>query len=211
MPTDIHEQIERRRQRALEEITKVVNQGEHPVFSTFAVSSQSGQTYRVEVRSLDELHNSCTCADYKTNLIGTCKHIEGVLLFLKKKYGERLTDLAKKRPAGTQIYLHYREEITVRVGLPLPRAPAVRALLTRHFSPDGTLIGQPLDNLPRLFTALEALEPRERKYVRVAEAVREHLELLQDREAVQQQKDWFLEQVKSGHRTFDVLATKLYP
>jgi len=28
---------------------------------------------------------------------------------------------------------------------------------------------------------------------------------------VQQQKDWFLEQVKSGHRTFDVLATKLYP
>ncbi len=211
MPTNIHEQIERRRQRALEEITKVVNQGEHPVFSTFAVSSQSGQTYRVEVRSLDELHNSCTCADYKTNLIGTCKHIEGVLLFLKKKYGERLTDLAKKRPAGTQIYLHYGEEITVRVDLPVPRAPAVRALLTHHFGPDGTLIGQPLDNLPRLFAALEALEPRERKYVRVAEAVREHLELLQDREAVQQQKDWFLEQVKSGHRTFDVLATKLYP
>jgi hypothetical protein len=51
MPTDIREQIERRRQRALEEITKVVNQGEHPVFSTFAVTSQSGQTYRVEVRT----------------------------------------------------------------------------------------------------------------------------------------------------------------
>ena len=121
MPTDIHEQIERRRQRALEEITKVVNQGEHPVFSTFAVSSQSGQTYRVEVRSLDELHNSCTCADYKTNLIGTCKHIEGVLLYLKEKYKDRLAALAKKRPAGTQVYLHYGEEITVRVGLPLPR------------------------------------------------------------------------------------------
>ncbi len=209
--TQREEQIERRRQRALEEITKVVNQGEHPVFSTFAVASQSGQTYRVEVRALDDLQNSCTCADYKTNLIGTCKHIEGVLLFLQKKHGERLVELAKKRPAGTQVYLHYGEDITARVALPLPRVPAVRALLTRYFGPDGALIGSPLENLPRLFTALEALSPRERKFVRVAEAVREHLELLQDREAVQQQKEWFLEQVKSGHRSFGVLATKLYP
>jgi superfamily II DNA or RNA helicase len=211
MPTDIREQIARRRQRALEEITKVVNQGEHPIFSTFAVSSQSGQTYRVEVRSLDELQNSCTCADYKTNLIGTCKHIEGVLLFLQKKHGERLAELAKKRPAGAQVYLHYGEDIAVRVGLPLPRVPAVRALLTHYFGPDGVLIGSALENLPRLFAALEELSSRERKFVRVAEAVREHLELLQDREAVQQQKEWFLEQVKSGHRSFGVLATKLYP
>jgi superfamily II DNA or RNA helicase len=211
MPIDLREQIERRRQRALEEITTVVNQGEHPVFSTFAVSSQSGQTYRVEVRSLAELQNSCTCADYKTNLIGTCKHIEGVLLFLQKKHGARLVELAKKHPAGAQVYLHYGEDITVRVSLPLPRAPAARALLTRYFGPDGGLIGLPLEILPRLFTALEELSPRERKFVRVAEAVREHLELLQDREAVQQQKEWFLEQVKSGHRSFGVLATKLYP
>ncbi len=211
MPTDIREQIARRRQRALEEITKVVNQGAHPVFSTFAVSSQSGQTYRVEVRSLDELHNSCACADYKTNLIGTCKHIEGVLLFLQKKHGERLAELAKKRPAGAQVYLHYGEDIAVRVSLPLPRTPVVRALLTRYFGPDGVLIGSPLENLSRLLAALEELSPRERKFVRVAEAVREHLELLQDREAVQQQKEWFLEQVKSGHRSFGVLATKLYP
>src|SRR5712692_5641852 len=127
MPTDIREQIERRRQRALEEITKVVNQGDHPVFSTFAVTSQSGQTYRVEVRSLDELHNSCTCADYKSNLIGTCKHIEGVLLFLREKYGQRLAELARRRPAGVEIYLHYGQEVTVRVGLPLPRRASVKA------------------------------------------------------------------------------------
>jgi superfamily II DNA or RNA helicase len=211
MPSSIQEQIERRRQRALEEITKVVNQGAHPVFSTFAVTSQSGQTYRVEVRSLEELQNSCTCADYKSNLIGTCKHIEGVLLYLKDRHKDQLAELAKKRPAGTQIYLHYGEEVAVRAGLPLPRPPAVRALLTRYFGPDGALIGSALQNLPALFTALESLSPRERKFVRVAEAVREHLELLQDREAVQQQKEWFLEQVQSGHRSFGVLATKLYP
>ena len=89
MPTDLQEQIERRRQRALEEIKKVVNRGSHPVFSQFEVHSKSGQLYRVEIRSLTELQNTCTCADYKTNLIGTCKHIEGVLLSLRDKHGEQ--------------------------------------------------------------------------------------------------------------------------
>jgi superfamily II DNA or RNA helicase len=211
MQSDIREQIERRRQRGLEEITKVVNQGEHPIFSTFAVTSQSGQTYRVEVRSLTELHNTCTCADYKSNLIGTCKHIEGVLLFLREKHGERLAELARQHPAGVQIYLHYGQEVTVRVGLPLPRVAAVRVMLARYFGPDGVLVGAPLNELPRLLSALETLPPRERKFVQVAGAVREHLELLQDRQAVQQQRSWFLDQVQSGQRSFGVLATRLYP
>lgn len=76
MPTDIQEQIERRRQRAQEEILKVSNKGSHPLFSPFEVRSVSGRSYRVEIRSLDQLQNTCTCPDYRTNLIGTCKHEE---------------------------------------------------------------------------------------------------------------------------------------
>jgi superfamily II DNA or RNA helicase len=211
MPTDVLEQIERRRQRALEEITKVANKGNHPVFSLFEVVSTSGRTYRVEIRSLADLHNTCTCPDYKTNLIGTCKHIEGVLQHLKAQHGDRLESLARKRPAGTQVYLHYGLDITVRVGLPIPKQDAVREMLTRHFDPTGILIGSPLQTLPRLLADLDNLPTRERALVRVDQAVREHLELLQDREAVDQQKAWFLDQVKRGNRSFGVLSTKLYP
>lgn len=71
MLSDIQEQIERRRERARAEILKIVNKGDHPVFSVFEVSSVSKKSYRVEIRSLDELQNSCACPDYKTNLIGT--------------------------------------------------------------------------------------------------------------------------------------------
>lgn len=39
MPTDIQEQIERRRERARAEILKIANKGNHPVFSVFEVSS----------------------------------------------------------------------------------------------------------------------------------------------------------------------------
>src|SRR3990172_2911683 len=134
MPTDTlrEVQIERRRQRALEEIAKVRNKGNHPVFSLFEVTSTSGRTYHVEIRSLSELHNTCTCPDYKTNLIGTCKHIEGVQLYLAQQHGDRLQALAHKRPAGTQVYLHHAAEVTVRVGLPLPRRPEIRDVFERH-------------------------------------------------------------------------------
>jgi hypothetical protein len=73
---DVQEQIERRRKRAQEEITHVKNRGAHAVFSSFDVTSVSGRTYRVQIRSLTELQNSCTCPDYQTSLVGTCKHID---------------------------------------------------------------------------------------------------------------------------------------
>jgi superfamily II DNA or RNA helicase len=211
MPTDIQEQIERRRERAREEIQKIVNKGSHPVFSQFEVKSVSGRAYRVEIHSLDQLQNSCTCPDYKTNLIGTCKHIEGVLIYLEKEHGRKLKKLAAERPRGVQIYLHHGRDVTVRITLPLPERASIRNLLTRCFDPSGLLVGSPLQALPPLFAAIENLPARERPLVSIAEAVREHLALLQDREEVQQQKEWFLDQVKRGRRTFDVLSTKLYP
>jgi superfamily II DNA or RNA helicase len=211
MSTDIQEQIERRRERAREEILKIANKGSHPIFSQFEVKSVSGRAYRVEIRSLDEMQNSCTCPDYKTNLIGTCKHIEGVLIYLRVEYEKDLEKLSKERPRGTQIYLHYAEAVTVRVGLPLPDSEPVKELLTRYFDPSGMLVGAPLQVLPVLFGTIESLPAKARTLVSVAETVREHLALLQDREAVAQQKEWFLDQVKRGTRSFDVLSTKLYP
>jgi SNF2 family DNA or RNA helicase len=211
MPTDLQEQIERRRQRAQEEIQKVTNKGSHPLFSQFEVKSVSGHTYRVEIRSFDELHNTCTCPDYKTNLIGTCKHIEGVLIFLREEYADRLEELARKRPRGVKVYLHYGLDITVRVETPLPERPALRDLLSRYFDPSGLLVGSPLKALPALLSLLQKLPERERQLVVIDETVREHLELLQDRKEVAQQKDWFVDQVKRGRRSLEVLSSKLYP
>jgi len=211
MTSDFQEQIERRRERAREEIQKIVNKGSHPVFSQFEVKSVSGHAYRVEIRSLDKMQNSCTCPDYKTNLIGTCKHIEGVLIYLEKGYGKKLKNLAAERPRGVQIYLHHGMDVTVRVTLPLPDRALIKELLARYFDPAGLLVGSPLQTLSPLLVAIENLPAHERPLVSVAEAVREHLALLQDREEVQQQKEWFLDQVKRGSRTFDVLSTKLYP
>ena len=134
-----------------------------------------------------------------------------MLISLEKEHGAKLKKLAAERPRGTQIYLHHGMDVTVRVILPLPDRAPIKDMLNRYFDPSGLLVGSPLQALPALLSAIESLPARDQPLVRVNEAVHEHLSLLQDRQEIQQQKEWFLDQVKRGHRIFDVLSTKLYP
>lgn len=146
----IQEQIERRRKRGKDELKRIVNQGNHPVLSVFAVTSTSGQTYQVRIHDLEALQNTCTCSDYRTNLIGTCKHIEGVLIQLREKYEAKLDGLAAERPSTTRIYLHYARDVTVRVSQPLPKQPELHQLLDRYFDAESILQGPVLHMLPAL-------------------------------------------------------------
>ncbi|MCR4405308.1 MAG: DEAD/DEAH box helicase [Anaerolineae bacterium] len=206
------EQIKRRRQRAQEEIVRISNLGAHPVFSTFEVTSVSGRTYRVQIRSLTELLNSCTCPDYRTNLVGTCKHIEGVLYYLHEAAGDEWEKLEAQKPPVTSIYLHYGEEITVRVTLPLPDDKALRSLLEQYFDADGVLRGVPLETLPRLLENIAALPSEQQAIVIVDEEVRQHLDLLRDLETTRRQQEWFLAQINQGTRSLNVLRdARLYP
>jgi len=53
------------------------------------------------------LTNSCASPDYQTNLTGTCKHIEGVLLHLKGTLGDRWDELAVEAPPVNPQFLRY--------------------------------------------------------------------------------------------------------
>ncbi|MBS1253406.1 MAG: Replicative DNA helicase [Anaerolineales bacterium] len=207
----IQQQIERRRKRGKGELKRIVNKGHHPIYSTFEITSVSGRTYRVRIHDLEELHNTCTCPDYQTNLIGTCKHIEGVLIQLRDKYDDDLEELAAEKPDFTRIYLHYARDVTVRVSQPLPESPELRKLLNRYFDAEGILQGPVLHTLPALLHELDNLPAQQRSALDVGDRVRDHLELLRDREAIRKQKEWFAEQVREGNRSLNVLNTRLYP
>ena len=74
------EQIDIRRQRAREGKFQIENLGKKRVFSDYRVlNPQTGGQYLVSIRGLEVGDNSCTCPDFKTNTLGTCKHIEAVL------------------------------------------------------------------------------------------------------------------------------------
>src|SRR5438876_7931851 len=80
------EQIDIRRKRAAEEGLKIQNLGRNRVFSDYQVTNPAtGGQYRVSIRGFDVGDNTCTCPDYRTNTLGTCKHVEAVLAALKEE------------------------------------------------------------------------------------------------------------------------------
>jgi hypothetical protein len=85
--TTDEDEINRRRLRARTEAFKILNgQPAHPIFSNFSVKSASGLTYSVEVRDIRQRHFACDCVDFRINSLGTCKHVEAVLLHLEGRH-----------------------------------------------------------------------------------------------------------------------------
>lgn len=84
--TDADELL-KRQVRAREERPRVVNLAPaDPIFSDFSVHSPSGLDYRVEIRDVAGRQFACTCADFRSNGLGSCKHVEAVLLYLGRKH-----------------------------------------------------------------------------------------------------------------------------
>lgn len=202
------EQIERRRKRGGKDLVKIVNRGEDPVYSTFEVTSTSKQVYIVQIHSLTERLNTCTCPDYLTNTIGTCKHIEGVLANLEKKFRGQWKKLVSQVPSITRIYLHHADRTTIRMSLPLPESRRLKTLLERFFDTEGLLQGKVTRSLPALLDELNRLSPKER--IIVYQPVHDYLKNQRDIEAAEQQKRWFLDQVEEGNRSLSLLSTPLY-
>lgn len=93
------DEINKRRLRARQEAFVISNlDPRHPIFSNFRVKSASGLTYTVEIRDLRQRQFGCDCVDFRINGLGTCKHVEAVLLHLEARF-RRL--LAAARNSGS--------------------------------------------------------------------------------------------------------------
>jgi hypothetical protein len=84
--TTDEEEVEPRRIRAHTERFTIRNlDPRHPIFSNFRIGSGSGLDYSVAVRDLRERQFACSCLDFRINGLGTCKHVEAVLLHLEAR------------------------------------------------------------------------------------------------------------------------------
>lgn len=187
-------QIERRQERALAGHYEITNLGEDPVFSTYAVHSESGRTYEVWIRSLKEPANSCTCPDFKTNLVGTCKHVEAVLVHLAQTYQSELLregHLSSPRP---QVYLHYGETVQIKVARPEVSDPTWESLLSEHFDENDCFRGDPA----RDFGAFSA-SAMSSGTVDIAPEVTNHVSELRDRALRTEQRRRLQQHLAAGH------------
>ena len=122
-PTDWQRAL--RRQFGREQPFKWENLGREPFFSEFSVTNPAAQSrYQVAIRGLAPGDNRCSCPDFATNELGTCKHIEFVLAKLARKRGAKAVFAQGYRPAFSEITLHNegRRSVRFRPGTDCPMA-----------------------------------------------------------------------------------------
>jgi superfamily II DNA or RNA helicase len=134
-------QIALRRQFGREQNFTLKNLGEEKIFSEFEVANpQSKSSYRVHIRGPLPGDNYCSCPDFATNALGTCKHIEFTLATLERKRGGAAALRSGFQPPYSEVYLQYgaRREVRFRPGDACPVELA--RLAEQYFGPDGTLL-----------------------------------------------------------------------
>ncbi|MGB6502466.1 MAG: DEAD/DEAH box helicase [Xanthobacteraceae bacterium] len=116
-----------RRQFGREQSFGLENLGSKPFFSEFRVSNPvSKSSYRVAIRGRGPGGNFCSCPDYATGELGTCKHIEFTLARLEKKRGAKTALARGYQPAFSELYLRNdgKRRVHFRAGTDCP--PALR-------------------------------------------------------------------------------------
>ena len=116
-----------RREFGREQAFGIENLTSEPFFSEFRVSNPvSKSSYRVAIRGLGPGGNFCSCPDYATSELGTCKHIEFTLARLEKKRGAKTAFARGYQPAFSELYLRNdgKRSVHFRAGTDCP--PALR-------------------------------------------------------------------------------------
>lgn len=152
--------LAQREKRAREERMKITSQDPSTPWTDYTIYNyQSGKTYRAALRSFEPGDAYCSCRDFKTNQLGTCKHLIKLKAYVRRKFSaEQLAQPFIQREFA--VALDYREKISPRLlrpnkpklftktrsrlkaydALPNPAAPdAVRQLLEliRNIEADG--------------------------------------------------------------------------
>jgi superfamily II DNA or RNA helicase len=196
-----------RKQFASEQPFRIENIGEHPIFSDYRVTNPArGSVHRVAIRSAEPGRNYCSCADFRTNHLGTCKHIEFTLATLLARRGAKRAFLAGYEPPYSSISVEYgpQRHVLFRASGDCPRA--LRRLVTRHFDEAGRLTAEGFARFDRLVTAAKEIDPELRIYDDVLSFVTEVRDVARRAEAI---AEAFPD--GSGSRRFDrLLAVRLY-
>lgn len=92
------------------------------------------QEYKVTYRGAKSPWNYCSCMDFKTSQLGTCKHIEAVKSWFGKRHHVR-----REIPSYTSVYLDYSGERRVRIRIGSDNEELFRELASQYFDGEMTL------------------------------------------------------------------------
>ena len=119
------------------------------------------QTYKVVYRGEKSPWNYCSCLDFKTSQLGTCKHIEATKMWLA---GSTRHHVHRSVPAYTSVYLSYKEGRAVRIRIGADQEEAFRELARGYFDEAGYLLPNAYRSFPRFLEQARAISDTFRCY-----------------------------------------------
>ncbi|HEV2987171.1 MAG TPA: SWIM zinc finger family protein, partial [Candidatus Angelobacter sp.] len=134
----IEQQIAERQTRAKDAVNRILERPSSGLYGDYRIKSASKKIYRVALRGPGLFENYCSCPDFAINTLGTCKHIEAILLPLRQRHGGAL-EREKFQRTRASISLHYGETIGIRLRLPSKPLPALQSLAQQYFDSEGLL------------------------------------------------------------------------
>ncbi|MGD0899942.1 MAG: SNF2-related protein, partial [Thermoguttaceae bacterium] len=147
----VEQALSDRRERAATEKFRFQSSDPRRPWTDYTITSAlSGKSYRVALRGEERGQSFCSCPDFRTNTLGTCKHI----MHLAHRVRRRFPASVRGRPyRNREAFVHvlYGEEVTLHLQLPDQPAPElVKAA--------GPLAGGPIDDVRRLVECLKRME-----------------------------------------------------
>lgn len=208
--TDDDERTLRQYRAQTEEMrVRLLDRGRTDVFGDYEVirtDTDDAVPYVVELRSRSEPINSCTCPDFQKNFLGTCKHIERVLLGLRRpRRGEPQTS------QRTELFMTRAPYAPVlRLGADLTKEMA--RSLEAHTDAQGRLLKPGAAALAVLIEACEAdTKPADAGKVRVSSEVREFLQRLENKERLARAQEALRDELVASQGKLPFLKQSLYP
>jgi SNF2-related domain/Helicase conserved C-terminal domain len=184
-----------------------------PFFGTFRVQSGSGGFYDVEIRDLEGLRNSCGCIDHRTNGLGTCKHIEGVLATLQQRSASAFRAAAAQGSPHVEVFLDRRgaaKPVLVWPRGDRRRARAAIRWLAAFVEVDDTLSCDP-SRIEALISAWRVAPAGVRGRIRVSRHFTPWFERLRRDRSREAARAAYLAEVERGESSFDMLHHPLLP
>ena len=126
----VHRMLAGREERARTEKMRLKALTPGVLWSDYLVSNPaSGKTYRVAIRGWNRGEAYCSCPDFRTNTLGTCKHLIYALGQLKRRFPAKVRNTPYRR-RNISVHLRYSERPELRMLLP-DKVPAAAEKIVR--------------------------------------------------------------------------------
>ncbi len=206
-------QIALRQENAREAGFTVEHLDDNRIWGDYLVSSATGR-YRTAFRGVCSDRNFCSCLDFRTNGLGTCKHLEAVTLYLREHVPGYPWAGMTFTPSYTSVYVSYKGGRSIRMRIGSEYSNEYLAIYRQYFTEDGILSPEHYGQIRRIDAQGKAISSNFRLYEDVYDFANEQLEAMNWRNELRaayedERIPWDRETPSERHATLERALYKL--